>query len=222
MTTNNQSGIYRIKNLETGMIYVGQTSQPFGKRWRKHRWELDSGCHHNDHLQNSYNKHGLDAFEFKALEVIPQGDMSDGEFLDYMNEREVILIDENDAFSNGYNKTEGGGGSGGHRHTTETKAKMVAANKGKKLSEDHKANLSKAMKGIKKTDEHKASLSKAQKGKKHTTETIAKMAKSRKGRACSEESKAKISKTLMGHKISKETKAKISASLTGKRRKEIR
>ena len=216
------SGIYRIKNLETGALYIGQTAQAFAKRWHNHRWELGAGCHHNEHLQNSYNKHGKDAFEYKVLEVIPQGDMSDKEFLDYMNEREVILIEEHGAFSNGYNKTEGGGGSGGHRHTPETKAKMSAANKGKKLSEEHKAKLSAALKGKKKSAEHRANIIAALTGNKMSDETKAKMSRSMSGRACSEETKAKISKSLMGHKISKETRAKISASLTGKKRKEIR
>ena len=218
----NRGGIYRIKNLETGMIYVGQTSTTFAKRWGKHRRDLSAGCHHNTHLQRSYDKHGKDAFEFKALEVIPRGDMSNKEFSDYINEREIILIAEHGTLEDVYNQTDGGGGMLGYAVSAETKAKLSRMNKGKKLSEDHKEKLSKAMKGIKKTNEHKAALSKAQKGKKHTAETIAKMVKARKGRVLSEESKAKISKSLKGHKISKETKAKISASLTGKRRKEIR
>jgi len=204
------SGIYRIKNLETGAMYIGQTSQPFGKRWCKHRWELGAGCHHNDHLQNSYNKHGLDAFEFKALEVIPQGDMSDQRFSDYMNEREIILIAEYDTFSNGYNLSEGGGGKRGYEMGESTRAKMSKSQmgnangkgcKGNRLTSEHKASVSRAMRGRKLSEEHIANMSKALTGRKLSEEHTTNMSAARRGKKLgppSAEHRAALSKTHKG------------------------
>ncbi len=169
MNDADRSGIYGIKNLETGAMYIGQTAQAFARRWGKHRRALKAGQHINDHLQNSYNKHGKDVFEYKVLEVIPQCDMSDQEFLDYMNAREIILIAEHNTLENGYNQTDGGGGVRGFTYTPseEHKAKISAAKKGKALSAEHRARLSAAHKGYKFTDEARANMSAALKGKKH-------------------------------------------------------
>jgi len=45
------------------------------------------------------------------------------------------------------NKTNGGDGTSGYRHTEESRAKMSAARKGKPLSEEHRASLSAVSKG---------------------------------------------------------------------------
>jgi len=161
MNNNKQSGIYRIKNLETGMIYIGQTATSFDIRWGYHRWKLKAGRHTNAHLQNSYNKYGKDAFDFKVLEVIPQGDMTDQEFSDYLNEREIRLIDELDTFENGYNMSEGGRGHLGRTLSEETKAKMSASALGKKRgprNAEWGAKLSAALMGKTMSESTKARL----------------------------------------------------------------
>jgi len=208
MNKNKQSGIYRIKNLETGAMYIGQTSQFFGKRWGEHRRDLRAGRHYNAHIQRSYDKHGPDAFEYRALEVIPRGDMSDKEFNDYLNEREIILIDEHDAFSNGYNQTDGGGGLLGLETSEATRAKISAAKKGKKIgpmSEATKAKIRAGNKGKTLSTEHRAKLSKAGKGRKASAETRAKLSAAHmgqtspnKGKALSEAHKANLSAANKG------------------------
>ena len=137
--TTKQSGIYRITNLETGAMYIGRTAETFASRWGRHSRELKVGRHKNVHLQRSYDKHGPSAFEYKILEVIPQGDMSDKEFSNYLNEREIILIDEHDTHQNGYNQTDGGGGMLGLDANAETRAKMSKARKGKPWSPARRA-----------------------------------------------------------------------------------
>ena len=188
MTTNSQSGIYRIKNLETGVMYIGQTSETFAGRWRRHRSALRSGRHENEHLQRSYDKHGKDAFEFKVLEVLPQGDMTDQEFSDYLNEREIVLIDELDTFENGYNMSAGGRG-----------------HLGRTLSEEHRANLSASSKGKPWTAAERAAYE--TNGRNVTTETRAKISKTLIGNT-----------RTLGHALTKDHKAKISAALKGIKR----
>lgn len=64
-----KSGIYMIKNLETGKVYIGSTSN-FRSRFYEHRRQLINNKHHSCYLQNSWNKRGKDAFVFQKLEYI--------------------------------------------------------------------------------------------------------------------------------------------------------
>ena len=45
-------GIYGIKNLINGKIYIGKTGMNFGDRWDSHRSLLNSGKHDNLHFLN--------------------------------------------------------------------------------------------------------------------------------------------------------------------------
>jgi len=220
------SGIYRIKNLETGAMYIGQTSETFARRWSKHRCTLKAGRHENEHLQRSYNKHGKDAFEYKILEVIPQGDMADKEFSDYLNEREIILIAEHDAFENGYNFTEGGCGRMGYTFTMseEQKTKLSEAHMGKKHSTEARAKMSRARTGKTFSAEHKAKLSAALAGNtrtlghKHTPEHKAKISAAKMGKSTALKGKPwSAARRAKGNpKRSAETRAKMSAAQKGK------
>ena len=60
-------GIYCIENLDNGKKYVGQSIN-IKDRIRNHRYTLKGNKHANQHLQNSYNTHGLDAFNYYVLE----------------------------------------------------------------------------------------------------------------------------------------------------------
>jgi group I intron endonuclease len=67
-------GIYQIKNLISGVIYVGSAKE-FKERWNGHRRSLAKGKHTTKYLQNSYNKHYVEdgndiVFMFSVLEVM--------------------------------------------------------------------------------------------------------------------------------------------------------
>lgn len=64
----NNSGIYKIENLINGKIYVGQ-SVDLSKRKNEHFRQLKSHTHYNEHLQRSFNRHGLENFTFTILEL---------------------------------------------------------------------------------------------------------------------------------------------------------
>lgn len=66
------SGIYKIINKINGKYYVGSSNNILGKkgRWYKHKNSLDKNKHPNDYLQNSWNKHGENNFEFLIIEEI--------------------------------------------------------------------------------------------------------------------------------------------------------
>jgi len=228
VTTNKQSGIYRIKNLETGAMYIGQTSETFASRWGRHRRALRALRHENEHLQRSYVKHGKGAFEYKILEVIPQGDMTDQEFVDYLNEREIILIAEHDTHQNGYNMSDGGRGHLGRRLSAEHRAKLSAAAKGKPWSPEERAAYETNGRNV--TPETRAKISKTLMGNTNTLghtlskEHKAKISAAQKGikrGPMSEDHKANLSKAKKGKKLgphSAEHKAKLSAALVGNTR----
>jgi group I intron endonuclease len=62
-------GIYKITNIKNGKFYIGSTIVKFKWRWSHHKCELRTNRHKNIHLQRSYHKHGLSAFEFSIVEI---------------------------------------------------------------------------------------------------------------------------------------------------------
>lgn len=100
--------IYKIKNTINNKVYIGQTIRNPLLRKEEHFNNLRNGTHHNSHLQHSFNKYG-DVFEFEIIETCPD---------DELNEREIALIKEFNAYYKGYNETKGGEGfvgAGKHR-----------------------------------------------------------------------------------------------------------
>jgi group I intron endonuclease len=63
-------GVYLIRNIVTGGVYVGSTSYDFENRFRTHRKHLRDNKHDNAYLQHVYNKYGLENFEFIILEEV--------------------------------------------------------------------------------------------------------------------------------------------------------
>ena len=94
------SGIYGIRNIINGMIYIGQ-SHNIHKRWIQHKYELNTQIHHNRKLQNAWNKYGEENFYFFVIEKCEQ---------DIINEREIFWIDYYNSANRdcGYNLSTGG------------------------------------------------------------------------------------------------------------------
>jgi group I intron endonuclease len=63
------AGIYLIRNLITGRVYVGQSIN-IANRWRQHCDALRKGKHKTPRLQQSWNKHGEAAFMFEIIELV--------------------------------------------------------------------------------------------------------------------------------------------------------
>lgn len=62
------TGVYEIICLPTGRRYVGSTGWSIDKRWAKHRRDLRDGKHPSLTMQRAWNKHGVDAFQFRVIE----------------------------------------------------------------------------------------------------------------------------------------------------------
>lgn len=94
--------IYYIKHTKTAKIYVGLTTD-YVRRKNEHLYELRHNRHHNNHLQNMWNKYGESAFDFGILEEI------DGT-VDDLKQAEMRLIEELDTTdrTKGFNVSKGG------------------------------------------------------------------------------------------------------------------
>jgi len=62
-------GIYQIKNIESDKIYIG-SSNNVERRFREHKKCLRGNRHRNTYLQNAWNKHGEDVFEFSVVYTV--------------------------------------------------------------------------------------------------------------------------------------------------------
>jgi group I intron endonuclease len=78
-----KSGIYCIVNTNNQKKYVGSSKNIY-QRLQKHRAYLRKNMHENRKLQNSWNKHGEDNFQYFILEFC---------FEEQLLEREQFYID---------------------------------------------------------------------------------------------------------------------------------
>lgn len=133
------------------------------------------------------------------------------------------------------NGTDGGEGMLGYVPNQETRAKLSAAGKGRKLAprtSEHRARLSEAARRRVFTFATRSKMAAAHRGKHPTPETRAKMAAWQKGRVPSPttraaavaanrgrpltlEHRANLSAAMKGHPITPETRAKMAASRKG-------
>lgn len=62
-------GIYSIKNVVSGRIYIGQ-SISFAQRWDSHTRMLNDGTHYNKLLREDWKSFGSEVFEFSVVEYL--------------------------------------------------------------------------------------------------------------------------------------------------------
>lgn len=118
-TDRHKSGIYGIYCKVNGKWYVGQAKN-ITRRNQEERRELNAGTCHNKHLQHAWNKYGAQSFDWVVLFDCPVAD------LDHW---ETVWIERLNSFAAGFNKTLGGGGARGFKHTPEWKEQASARNR---------------------------------------------------------------------------------------------
>jgi group I intron endonuclease len=110
--------IYKITNIQSGKMYIGETSADDpDKRWKKHLSEIkgNRGC---PALRDAIKKYGEDTFKFEVMIICFDKDR-------FIYEKEYIKK-YNTQVPNGYNILPGGEGGGflGKKHTPETLLKI--------------------------------------------------------------------------------------------------
>lgn len=211
-----ECGIYGIINLNNGQCYVGSAVN-FTKRWKNHRWYLNAGRHANRHLQKSWTKHGAGDFTFSVIELCAA---------DQLIEREQAAINR---LRPEYNICQVAGSTLGIRCSDETKQKISAANKGRKMpprSAAYRAASSLLHKGKPKTPEQMAALQAGrarqvfdEDRRLRVSEAVKRAyAEGRHSTERSPEHRAKIAATLTGRKATPEHRANVRAAMLGKKR----
>lgn len=67
MKRKNRCGVYCILNLTNNHRYIGSSIR-IERRWRDHRYLLNSNRHHSRYLQRAWNAHSKDNFTFNLIE----------------------------------------------------------------------------------------------------------------------------------------------------------
>ena len=91
-------GIYKITNKINNKKYIGQSIR-VKERIAEHKNQLKNNTHHNQYLQNAYNKYGEQNFSYQIICECER---------DELNDKEIFYIHKYDSFINGYNLTPGG------------------------------------------------------------------------------------------------------------------
>lgn len=151
------SGIYKIVNRVSGKFYIGSAVK-LSNRFSKHISDLRKNIHANSHLQNAWNRHGEDCFEFLVVEYISEKET--------LVPREQFYIDSLNAVDCGYNLSRDAQTRLGAKHSEETRAKMRISHAGKKwpasrsrtISEETRRKLIAARTGLVKSPETKLKI----------------------------------------------------------------
>lgn len=228
-------GVYCIRNLLSGKVYVGSATKAFLQRFKGHRTCLRVGRHSNSYLQRAWDKYGSEAFVFETLEACAPEMCVVREqwWMDYLRATDG---------QHGYNLSPTAGNTLGVKHTAAARENMSKAHRGKPLSAEHRENMVESIrqtyarvevrersakvnrermaaetpeakaircKGRRHTDEQRARLSELHTGMTHTAETRAKISAAQRGKKLSAEHRAKIREGNLGRVWTEESKAKL-------------
>lgn len=200
-------------------FYCGKTVQKVTNRLLMHRKDA---VRFPDRLSSKWINACGSHIRVETKEIVP----ADGDWIE--RERFGILT-LRALYPGGANTSAGGEGVPGAVCSPEKRAKLRAANLGKKLSAEHRAKLIASVKGKKRSvefcaklsnrvisDETRAKISAAKLGKKRSPETCAKISAGKKGKKQSPEAIANRSVALRGRITTLETRAKMRVVNLGK------
>lgn len=96
-------GVFRIRNLVNGKIYIG-SAMNLDVVWNSQRYKLNSGIHFSKALQKEWDEFGEDKFVFEIVDVLkenPETPITDKD----VKQIESLYIEELQPFGErGYNK----------------------------------------------------------------------------------------------------------------------
>lgn len=175
-----KTGVYAIRNLLNGKMYIGSAAVDFKQRWRGHRSNLRLNRHHSIHLQRAWNKYGEQYFEFIVLEYCTP-------LLCTTKEQKFIDTYRTANCRYGYNRNPSAHSRLGIKATDETKAKISEANR--RRGPDTRAKMSESQRTRFLNPMEREKLAAAKRGRRgnntghrHSTETKAKLSESARAR----------------------------------------
>lgn len=207
---NEQAGIYCIRNIVNGIIYIGSSKDVFNRKIH-HFSDLRCKRHNNARLQNSFNKYGESNFEFYVIELVEESKLIPREqyWIDYYNSairnkgfNIQSIAGRTTPWMNIKHHSEESiekirKSNLGQKRTPETIEKIRQSHIGYKMPQSQKDRIGLKSKGNK----HRLGLPSPMKGKKLKKESILKRTETRKkngGYIVSEETRKKKSLSMMG------------------------
>jgi len=195
--------VYCAKCLRNGMLYIGKTVCNLERRKAEHLRLAKAGD--TSPFHNAIRKYSPEWFIWT---ILFEGDNN----AELLCREQLTIAMKNTKTPHGYNLTEGGEGTCGHRRSEETRAKLSAAGRRRRHSPETRAKIGAASRGRECSPEHRAKVSAALKGVERSLETRAKLSAARKGKRHSLKTRAAMSVTRTGKRKSPATRAKISNS----------
>ncbi|HEY8560020.1 MAG TPA: GIY-YIG nuclease family protein [Pyrinomonadaceae bacterium] len=118
LETARPMGVFQIRNLENGKIYVGSSLNLDGIL-NRHRFALSAGGHRSKALQADWNALGPEKFAFEILEELePRPNLDSKRELAFLEDLWLEKLEPYD--EKGYNE---------RKMTREQRLRMIAANK---------------------------------------------------------------------------------------------
>lgn len=180
-------GVYKIKNVLTDKYYIGY-SQDINKRFKTHKNQLNRDKHPNIILQRSYNKYGIENFNFEIIDICETKKEACEKELEYLSNIEIRRFLYNMHYNN-----EGGDTLSNH----PDKENII-----KKRVETHNKNISKLTKEELVKKYGKFGEKNGMYGKTHTEEVKQKL----RDKIVTEETRQKMRDVIVGE----ETRKKMS------------
>lgn len=102
--TTRPMGVYQVKNLENGKIFIDSSLEVNGKMNRV-KFQLDHGSHPNINLQNDFKEFGADKFLFEVIDYLEPKENSENDYTEDLKMLEEMWIEKLQPFGEkGYNK----------------------------------------------------------------------------------------------------------------------
>lgn len=206
-------GVYVIRNLTTGKVYVGSSVNMYKRWFYGHIYQLKAGKHGNRYLQAAWLSHGPKQFVFEVIEVCAVGDD--------LIAREQFHIDRLKSYlpEVGYNLRRVANSNLGMVTSAATKIKLSIAGKGKPKHAGHGSKVSAGKRGHSVSEETRRLISEKLTGRvlgPYSPDRVRKAADALVGKKFSDERKAGLREAAKGRKMPPKTdehKAKIREAL---------
>ncbi|MDD5424150.1 MAG: GIY-YIG nuclease family protein [Candidatus Omnitrophica bacterium] len=96
-------GVYQIKNIKNGKIYIGSAKDLRG-RINRYRFQLENGSHSNEGMQKDYNEIGAEGFSFVVLDNLKPKEDPNYDYTEDLKVLEEIWLDKLQPYGEkGYN-----------------------------------------------------------------------------------------------------------------------
>lgn len=180
------TAVYVATNTATGSRYVGVSKSP-GRRFKQHCYDARRGS--STHFHRALRKHGSEKFQFQVVAGLPNAALAK------LAEQSLIRFSRPE-----YNMTAGGDGTAGAAHTQESRAKIGAAHKGRRLTAEHREKLCEARRVRKTSNQTRDRIREAMLGRVITPEHRAKISAAKKGCVFTDEHRQKLSAAARNRK----------------------